>query len=119
MRIPAIMDRYEAKEYIALMLRVYKKVYVDLSDVEVETFDDWGFYKVSLFRWSQSTAGCGDKAYRDMLWIEHKEAFRTLFKHTSESATWRWVVFETESYDTRQIEGIELCILKGNNAYTK
>ena len=36
-KIPAIMGRSDAAEYVILMLRAYEDVYLDLNDIEVKT----------------------------------------------------------------------------------
>ena len=90
-KIPAIMGRSDAAEYVRLMLRAYEGVYLDLNDIEVETFQSWNFYKVSVFRWSECSLGCGDKKYRDTLWERHKQSIKNLFEIRSpEQITWRW-----------------------------
>lgn len=117
-KIPDIMDRSEAAEYVRLMLRAYKKVYIDTNDIEAETFPSWDFYKVSIFRWSKCSPGCGNKEYRDTLWEKHKQSIRELFEFQgAEQITWRWVDdskyrgMEVESED-RSIRGVEFYILK-------
>ncbi len=117
-KIPAIMGRSDAAEYVRLMLRAYEDVYLDLNDIEVETFPSWNFYKVSVFRWSKCSLGCGDKEYRDTLWERHKQSIKNLFEIQSpEQITWRWTNdskykgMEVESKDG-SICGVEFYIMK-------
>ena len=45
-KIPAIMGRSDAAEYVRLMLRAYEDVYLDPNDIEVETFQAGTFTKL-------------------------------------------------------------------------
>ena len=117
-KIPAIMDGSDAAEYVRLMLRAYKKAYLDNNDIEIQTFPSWDFYKVSVFRWSKCSSGCGNKKYRDTLWEQHKQSIRELFDFKgAEQITWRWINdskyrgMEIESEDG-SIHGVEFYILK-------
>jgi hypothetical protein len=55
-------------------------VVIDLSDIEIEYYNSWDFYKISIYRWSKCSSGCGTKEYRDELWKEHIKAFTELFE---------------------------------------
>lgn len=116
LKIPHVMDSYLAKEYVVLMMKAYKKHYIDPADISIETYPSWDFYKVSLFRWSKCSSGCGTHAFREKLWDEHKAGILDLFKIKGVSRhTWRWryeYTIEIDEFDSGSVPGIEFCIEK-------
>lgn len=88
--LPNTKSYYAAEQFI-LDLKIHKDIFLDKNDVEIETYPSWNFYKVSVFRWSKNTAGCGTKEYRDSLWKKQQEAIFDLFLLTQPPiSSWRW-----------------------------
>jgi hypothetical protein len=82
---------YEIGQLFKVLLQLHKDSYIDTKDIEVEYFDSWDFYKVSVFRWSQCSHGCGTKDFRDGLWEKRKKDILELFDMKTEpNVSWRW-----------------------------
>jgi hypothetical protein len=97
---------YEIGQLIKVLLSLHKDVCLDQKDIEVEYFDAWDFYKVSIFRWSKNSNGCGTKEYRDKLWESHKTAMTELFEmRMSSQVSWRWkshTAYVNEDIETKE-----------------
>lgn len=93
MKLPKVGQNktYEIGQLIKVLLQLHKDSYIDTNDIEVEYFNSWDFYKVSVFRWSQCSHGCGTKDIRDKLWEMHKNDIEELFDMKTEpNVSWRW-----------------------------
>lgn len=93
MKLPRVGQNktYEIGQLIKVLLQLHKDCYIDSKDIEVEYFDSWDFYKVSVFRWSKCSHGCGTKDFRDGLWEKHKTDIVELFDMKTEpNVSWRW-----------------------------
>lgn len=89
--LPRTKAHYAGEQFI-LDLKIHKDIFLSEKDVEVETFDSWDFYKVSVFRWSKNSAGCGTKEYRTELWKKQQKAIEELFDLSQPpSSAWRWI----------------------------
>ena len=115
MKLPKVsqsITNYEIGQLFKILLQMHKDSYIDMKDIKVEFFDDWDFYKISVFRWSKCSSGCGNKQYRDDLWEKHKTDIMDLFDMKTEpSVSWRW---KTESvYCGQEIETEENGIIPG------
>ncbi len=82
MKLPKVTQNklYDIKRLTTVMLSLHKDVVIDLTNVEIEYYETWDFYKISIFRWSKCSSGCGTKEYRDELWKEHVKTFIELFE---------------------------------------
>ena len=119
MKLPKVSQSkyYEIGELFKVLLKLHKDSYVDIKDINVEYFDAWDFYKISVFRWSKCSSGCGTKQYRDDLWEKHKTDIMELFDMKTEpSVSWRWkndsVYYgqEIETEETGNIPGMTFLI---------
>lgn len=115
MHLPKVREckKYEIAKYIKLMLNMYKDIYINEFDIEVEYFEKWDFYKVSIFRDSLCGNGRGDKSYRDVKWKETTTSMRELFDmYSEESCIWRWKDYsyyrdkDVETEDDGSIPGV-------------
>ena len=120
MKLPKFPQRknYEVGQLIKILLDLHKDVYIDINDIEVEHYDIWNFYKVSIYRWSTCSAGCGTKEYRDELWEKHKQAFSELFDmYTEPQFSWRWK--SDSCYSSMKIETEENGSIPGITFFIK
>lgn len=93
MKLPKVGQNktYEIGQLIKILLQIHKDSYVDINDIDVEYYDCWDFYKVSVFRWSKCSSGCGTKDSRDKLWEKHKTDISELFDMKMKpNESWRW-----------------------------
>ena len=93
MKLPKVTEnkKYDIGQLIKILLQIHKDCYIDIKDIEVEYFDSWDFYKVSVFRWSKCGSGCGTKEYRGNLWENQKTDITELFDMKTEpNVSWRW-----------------------------
>ena len=93
MKLPKVAEnkKYDIGQLIKILLQIHKDCYINITDIEVEYFDSWDFYKVSVYRWSKCSHGCGTKDFRDGLWEKYKTDISELFDMKTEpSVSWRW-----------------------------
>ncbi len=77
------------KDLIQFELHVLD-VYIRNEDIDIEYYDSWNFYKVSLYKWTQADFGCGTLEWRNNKWNETVDVFRNRFQTFNELQSWRW-----------------------------
>jgi hypothetical protein len=92
-------DVHILKDIFRSLLQL-KGVYIAQRDIEIESFDDWSFYKVSIFRWSDAGAGCGSVTTRDRTWEQQQAAVDAMFDQwMPPESTWRHIHTYGHLYD--------------------
>lgn len=114
MHLPKVTQRknYEIGKLVQLLMNIHKDIYLNLNDIEVEYYDSWDFYKVSIFRYSECGAGKGNEEYRDLLWENTQDGMLDLFDmKLLPDFTWRWKSHPI--YMNREIETLETGAIPG------
>lgn len=98
--------RYEIKKLVIVLLSLHKDIFISERDIDIEYYDSWDFYKVSIFKVCDKV-GHGTPRYRDEYWAKTQKAMSELFslKYTSDS-TWRWAQ-HTKGWNHKKIEEYE------------
>lgn len=77
---------------VVLSILQMRGAYIMDRDFEMTTCDQWDFWKLNVFRWSDASSGCGTRKSRDEMWERHQQEIRDLFEHyTDDAVSWRWL----------------------------
>lgn len=68
-----------------------QNIFLFSHEIEVGYNTVYNFWDISIFRYSNNTAGSGTRASRDAKWEKDVNTIKRLFPDSKIDSTWRWV----------------------------